>query len=690
MLDSRLLETAPRGAKKSRTAGVDRERVASQLGPWQPARRVLWGVAFALLAAGCNGSTPTPPASGSSGGTGATTAGGTASAPKDPKSAAAEPAGEELQPYDPPPLAELDKTAEWVDMPVRDSLALWKEELSKTPPTVTPAEALALKNDSPENNAKILAGLGRQPASESEVDYEATFNRHMMRDVKSTNPIMGSSVEEFDVSGLTAFGLFSFDWKLEPFAATDTVVTWQSSKDRLLDKVVLRDDLFWSDGKPITAHDVVFSFQTIMNPKVPVPAMRSGTDKLRWVHAYDDRTLVFFHKEALATNVWNLNFGVIPKHAYEKSLPLDYTLQDHPDHVKYENDPISGGPYKLTKRIRGQELVLTRRDDYYMVNGKQVRDKPYFKEVRFRVIADTNTALLALKKGDLDELLLTPEVWKTQTTGDDFYERCTKSYGVEWTTFHFQWNLKNPLFADVRTRKALSLAFDYDEMLNKSFYGLYQQSAGIFHPDAWCAPKPAPALYKQDLSAAEKLLEEAGWEDSDGDSVLDRDEGGKRLKFEFNILCPQIPERIQLCTLLKECLDKVGIVVNVRPLEPTVMQQKLLDKDFQAAFGGWGTGTDPDTSVNIWGTGEGRNFGSYSNPEVDKLFEAGRKEFDRAKRAEIYGQIHTLTFADQPYTWLYSRNSFYAFNKQLRGYAFSPRGPYHYGPGVGALYKVKP
>ncbi|MAC53399.1 MAG: peptide ABC transporter substrate-binding protein, partial [Gimesia sp.] len=103
--------------------------------------------------------------------------------------------------------------------------------------------------------------------------------------------------------------------------------------------------------------------------------------------------------------------------------------------------------------------------------------------------------------------------------------------------------------------------------------------------------------------------------------------------------------------------------------------------------GGWGTGTDPDTSINLWKTEAARNYVNYSNPEVDKLFEEGRREFDVEKRAKIYGKIHELLYEDQPYTWLYFRNSFYGFNKDLRGYVFSPRGPYGYGPGFSSLWK---
>ena len=96
----------------------------------------------------------------------------------------------------------------------------------------------------------------------------------------------------------------------------------------MIDKVVMRDDLTWSDGKPITAHDVVFSFKLIMSAAVPVPAMRTGTDQLRWIEAYDDHTLVYFHKQPLATNVWNMNFQVVPKHMYEKSVAEDPTLRN--------------------------------------------------------------------------------------------------------------------------------------------------------------------------------------------------------------------------------------------------------------------------------------------------------------------------------------------------------------------------
>jgi peptide/nickel transport system substrate-binding protein len=571
---------------------------------------------------------------------------------------------------------------------VKDALAVLRDQQRSETPKTGVAEALAMRNDSAAANEAILSALGRLP-EEGRADLDARIERHVPADINSTNPIMISSSTEFDVLGLTGFGLFSTDRSLEPFASSEAVTSWQSSANGLVDKVVLRDDLFWSDGRPITAHDIAFTFQVIMDPRVPVPAVRSGTDQLRWVHAYDDRTIVFFHKEPLATNVWNINFPVLPKHVYEKTWEDDPTLKDSAVHVKLEQSPIVGGPYEIVDRKRGQQIVLQRRKGWTHVRGKQVREVPFFKEIRFRIIEDPNTSLLALKAGEIDELVLNPEQWTTQTTGDDFYERNTKVTAPEWVNFHFGWNIETPFFADRRVRRAMSYAFDHDDMLEKLCYGLYKPAAGNFPDDSWMAPKKKLEPYRQDLDKAEALLDEAGWIDHDNDGIRDKQIDGRLVPFEFSILTSQQPLRVEICKLLQQNLEQIGVRANVRPVESTVLQQQTLERKFEAYFGGWGSGTDPDSSENIWATGAPRNFVSYSNPEVDRLFAEGRRELDRSKRAVKYARIQEILYEDQPYTWLYWRNSFYGFSKTLRGYVFSPRGPYNYSPGFGSLWKPR-
>ena len=591
--------------------------------------------------------------------------------------------------FAPPPLDSLDRDAKWIDRPVRDALADLSAELATDPPLATPAEALALKNDSADHNAKILSALGRLPAAGA-ADLGSRISRHLPVDLNSTNPVLTSSSAESDVLGLTGFGLFSFDRHLEPFAAAETVAKWQTSVDGTLDKLVLRDDLLWSDGQPITAHDVAFSYKLIMDERVPVPAVRSGTDQLRGVHAYDDHTLVYFHREPLATNVWNINFPVIPRHVYGETWEDDPTLKDSTRHVALEAKPVCGGPYEIVQRVRGQEILLRARESWHTVGDKQVRAKPFFNEIRFRILEDPNTALLALKKGEIEEMALLPEQWTTQTGDDGYYAKNTKATAPEWVSFHFSWNTKSPFFADRRVRRAMSHAFDHERMLETTCHGLYTPCTGIFHPTAWMATKKPLEAYRQDLDRAEALLDEAGWIDRDNDGIRDREIDGRSVPFEFTVLCSQQPMAQEISALLQQSLERIGVRVNVRPTEFTVLQQQLLEKKFDAAFGGWGAGADPDTSSNIWATGEGRNFGSYSNPEVDRLFAEGRAEVDRTKRAEKYARIQEILYEDQPSTWLYWRNSFHGFSKDLRGYVFSPRGPFHYSPGFGSIWKPVP
>ena len=594
--------------------------------------------------------------------------------------------GDLIEPFDPPPLEELESTVEWIEQPVLDSIELLRRRQEKEPVLATVEEALQLRNNSPEANKRILSALGRLPEKDEDVDYDASITRYIAADVKSTNPLMADSTAEFDVVELTGFGLFGFDWNFNLFASEESVVSWHTSRDRMYDKVVMRDDLTWSDGIPITAHDVVFSFKVIMSSRVPVPAQRTGTDQLKWVEAYDDHTLVFFHKKPLAINSWNIGFSIIPKHIYEKSIYEDPTLQNSDYHVRYEKNPLSGGPYLISHRIVGREIVLQRREDWYMRNGKKIRSVPYFNEVHFLVIPEDSVALLALKAGDLSEKELTAEEWQNKSGDERFYQHNTKAYGLEWVYFYFGWNNETVFFSDRRVRQAMSYAFDHEELLKVLLYNLYEPANGIFHPTSRWAPENPPPPYQQDQDKAEKLLDEAGWVDSDGDGIRDKMIDGRLRPFEFSILTSNRTDRVAICNLLRQNLAEIGIICHVRPLDFTVLQEKTLQGHFHAYFGGWGTGAYPDTNENLWKTGEGRNYVHYSNPRVDRLFDEASQELDDKRREKLFAEIDIILYEDQPYTWLYYRNSFYGFNKKLRGYNFSPRGPYNYSPGFGSIW----
>lgn len=577
----------------------------------------------------------------------------------------------------------------WIDNELKDGDAITYQYLNGQPAPMAYEDALKLKNENPEENPEeneaIIRTIGRLPdsgvlppdGSYKEVDYEAEFSRHSGADVNTFNPLLGSTAPDFEIGGLMGLSLFNFTYDtFEPYAGTDMNVSWQSSADRLVDKVVIRDDITWSDGKPFTAYDVEFSYKVIMSSKVPIPAVRSGTDLLVNVKAYDEHTVVFFHEKAMPINIFNMLFPIIPKHVYEDSIQRDPTLTRSRTHAALEKNPVVAGPYELERRDRDSEVVMKRREGYYMHNGKQVRQAPFFKRIRVKISPEPTTAFMKMKKGDIETMELSPELWTMQTNKPDYTDSCMKVLSNQWTYFAFWWNLSLPMFSDIRVREALDVAFDHEEMMKTYRKGLDSPCMGLFAENSPWFPKDAGLKpFKRDVERAKQLLAEAGWKDVDNDGILEKELNGKMTKFAFTMIVMNRPDRVEICNLLKTNLREVGIDMTIQPLEFNVYVQNIQEKHYQASMGGWGAGADPYTAWNVWGSNEARNNIYYSNPEVDRLFKEGEVEFDREKRVQIYQKIHLLICQDRPCTWLFNANGYTGFRKGIRGIGFYARGP---------------
>lgn len=578
------------------------------------------------------------------------------------------------------------KSGGWIPQPIFSPYDLAYNFFNPDRPHLTPEEAAALKNDSPEANQKIIEAYQRFPDRKNmkpeqdcpEIDYDAELHRHISADATSFNPLFFNSTADAEIISYTQAGLLTLRLDtMEYVGSADTIVSWVSSADHKMDKIIIRDDLLWSDGTPVTAYDFEFSYDVIMSSAVPIAAVRSGTDMLLGVKAYDERTLVFFHQEPSPISPLNISYYVIPKHIYEKSIYEDPTLVRTPYHQKQEHNPVTSGPYVVEKHMPQAQIVLKRRENYHLVNGKQVREKSFFNRIHFQISPDSATAFMQMRNGDIEVMDFMPEQWLTQATTDEFYEKNTKASASSWTYFALWFNLSKdcPFFQDIRVRQALSYAFDYDEMLKVHRKGLDIQCRGNFAESAPFFPKNANLEYmKQDYAKARELLREAGWIDTDRDGILDHEWKGKRIPFSFTIQTSNKPERIELCNLFSRCLRHLGIECTVQSMEFNVMCQRQVQHKFEMYMGGWGAGADPYSGQNIWGTGEGRNFISYSNPEVDRLYAEGLREFNRQKRVEIYQKIHMHLYQDYPCIWLYNLNASTGFNKKLRGVGFYYRG----------------
>jgi peptide/nickel transport system substrate-binding protein len=222
--------------------------------------------------------------------------------------------------------------------------------------------------------------------------------------------------------------------------------------------------------------------------------------------------------------------------------------------------------------------------------------------------------------------------------------------GLSYT--YIGYNLKNPLFQDKRVRQALTYATNREEIVQYVLYGLGTVATGPFPNHLWYSnPKVKPIPY--DPQKARQLLAEAGWKDTDGDSVLDKDGS----PFRFALITNSGNEiRKDVGVLVQRQLREVGIDVRFELYEWSVFLKNFINaKHFDACILGWGLSPDPD-DYQIWHSSQiekGFNFVSYKNPEVDLLWEEGRKEYDVEKRKQIYWRIHELMAEDQPYTFLY-------------------------------------
>jgi peptide/nickel transport system substrate-binding protein len=320
---------------------------------------------------------------------------------------------------------------------------------------------------------------------------------------------------------------------------------------------------------------------------------------------------------------------------------------------------IGNGPYVLKRREPGRSVLLERRADYW-------RKKPYIDSVLFRVVTDDAVAWKALMRNELDVARVNNDIWWHEKEKPEvrkkiaFFNAWLLSYNC------FAWNLEDPLFADVRVRRALAMSFDRAEVIERLYHGQARPVTGPFLPDQWANNDDiVPIEFNPQAAAA--LLESANWRDSDGDGVRERE--GR--KFAFTVLIPEGNVARDQSQILQNALQKVGVKMEIAVMDGAAFFSRVLERNFQAAFFAWVLEPDPDRDLySLFHSNQkapvGLNVGGYASAEADDLIEQGRVEFDRAHRMELYRQIHELLARDQPYLWTVQVASKWAVNRRVQ------------------------
>jgi peptide/nickel transport system substrate-binding protein len=308
-------------------------------------------------------------------------------------------------------------------------------------------------------------------------------------------------------------------------------------------------------------------------------------------------------------------------------------------------------------------------------NPSYFQGKPYLDRIIYRIIPETALSEIETLTRGIDLAGVTPSQYRRMNEIPFLKVYSQPSLGYTYIGY----NLKNPLFQDKRVRQAFTYATNREEIVQYVLYGLGTVISGPFPKHLWYYnPNVKPLPY--DPQKARQLLAEAGWKDTDGDGVLDKD--GKPFRFKL-ITNSGNDTRRDVGVLVQRQLRELGIDVTFETYEWSVFLKNFINaRHFDACILGWALSPDPD-DYQIWHSSQiekGFNFISYKNPEVDRLWEEGRREYDVEKRKKIYRRIHELMAEDQPYTFLFSPLAISVLQRKFVLVEESPSGRETYQP----------
>lgn len=504
--------------------------------------------------------------------------------------------------------------------------------------------------------AAFLLSFPALAAQEKDVPvYGDAIVTASISDANTLVPILASDSASSDVCGMLFNGLVKYDKDVKIIG--DLAESWDILEEGLVIVFHLRKNVKWHDGAPFTARDVEFTYKKLIDPGVKTP-YSGDFERIKSFEIPDDYTVKVTYKEPFAPALTSWGMLIMPEHLL-RNEDLNKT--------NFSRHPVGTGPYKFRSWKTGEKIELVFNPEYF-------EDRPYINRYIYRIIPDDATMFLELQTQGVDLASLTPLQFTKQTGSKFFRDHYNKFKYPSFGYTYMGYNLSDPKFQDIRVRRAINYAVDKQAIVDTVLFGLAEVTTGPFMIDSWAYNKDIkPVTY--DVAGARELLREAGWNDTDGDGWLDKD---GRI-FEFTLLVNQgNSDRLKSAEMIQGYLKAVGIKMKIRSLEWSTMITEFINKKrFEAVLMGWALSRDPD-NFDIWHSSKTRegefNFIGYKNDRVDKLLEEGRRTFDQARRAEIYKEIHSLIYDDQPCLFLYSPDILPIVNKRFRNVEVSAIG----------------
>ncbi len=422
----------------------------------------------------------------------------------------------------------------------------------------------------------------------------------------------------------------------------------------------LRHGVTFSDGVPMTADDVVWTFDWIMNPQVNAPRERAYYQKIKSVEKLGDYEVVFKFREPYFES-FGLAGGisVMPRHFYEKYTPEQFNTS--PGLL------LGTGPYAMVNPTGwrpGDQIEVVRNERYW---GEPAT---FDRLIWFQVEADA-ASMTMFKNGEVDLFGATPEQYQLLKQDQEVMKR-SQSFEYESPISGYSyiaWNQKRDgkatRFADKRVRQAMTMLTDRQRIIDELFLGYGKVADGPFtHLGKQAAPDVSPHPFNPDKARA--LLKEAGFEDRNGDGVIESPTGEP---FIFKLSYPSSSDLYQRIVLfLKDTYARAGITLEPDPQDWPIIVERLNKRNYDAITLGWTGGIETDI-YQMFHSDQTRDGGdnimSYVNPELDRLIDAARSTVNEEARMPLWHQAHRILHEDQPYTFMMNRMSLVFLDQRI-------------------------
>ncbi|MBK9745317.1 MAG: hypothetical protein IPO91_00925 [Chloroflexi bacterium] len=461
------------------------------------------------------------------------------------------------------------------------------------------------------------------------------------------------------------------------------LASWTVSDDGLTYTFNIEPDALWSDGLPITANDVKFTLEASQSPVVG--SFMAGQYNWTSINVIDDKTLEIVLPAVDCTFLGNLGWGIMPAHKFAADFSDFNTaaINTAPD--------IAGGPYIFDEHAPDEFIRMRANPNYW-------KGQPQIENIVFQIIPDTEVAFQSLMGGGVDLSAITADQDPAAAANPDLTINRFALNTVAFTTFNLADPTNpqpaydadgnpvdqgaHPIFGDVAVRQAYAMGYDHDALLALAGEGAVRSVGPVPPVISWAyAADLAPIAYDPEGAAA--LLEAAGWVDSDGDGVREKD----GVPLEFQLDYPAGDSLLDgTALIIQDQLGQIGFRVNLNGAEwQSLVGARLLAQTYDAFYLSISGGIpEPDFIANMMLNSAqdiplaGLNIASYNNPQMDELLASGRAVpgCAAADRAPIYQQVQAIALEDMPYDYTISTAARFVYNNRIQNITPGPWDPY--------------